>query len=133
LGDLLQTLRALEAELLSPSAEKADRVARLLAEDFVEYGRSGRVHGRAEVISALAARAPSTEVTAFDFSVHLVAPNTALLRYVSCHQAAGKAYALRSSIWQIQNGQWRILFHQGTPCSPPTGAGREGRIPDDHA
>jgi len=124
---LLQTLRALETELLSPSAKNADRIARLLAEDFVEYGRSGRVHGRAEVISALA-RAPCAEVTAFDFSVHLVAPNTALLRYVSCHRAAHQAYALRSSIWQIQNGQWRILFHQGTPCSPPT-----GRIPDDRA
>jgi hypothetical protein len=117
-SDLLQTLQKLETELLVPCARKSNRVAQLLAEGFVEYGSSGHAYSRAEVISALVSE-PSTEITASEFSVQLIAPDTALLRYVSCRHSASKVYALRSSIWQLQNGQWRIMFHQGTPCSAP--------------
>jgi len=112
--DLLLTLQQLEAELLAPSVRKSERVAQLLADNFVEYGSSGRVYARAEVISALMAESP-TNISASDFSVQLIAPGIALLRYVACRHSA---YSLRSSIWQLQHDQWRMLFHQATPCAP---------------
>jgi hypothetical protein len=52
-SDLLQTLQELETELFVPRARKSNRVAQLLAEGFVEYGSSGRVYSRDEVISSL--------------------------------------------------------------------------------
>jgi hypothetical protein len=119
--DLLQTLQELEVELLTPSARKSDRVAQLLADGFVEYSSSGRIYDKAEVIFALACES-AAEITASEFSVQLIASNAALLRYVSCRHAVNKVYALRSSVWQFQNEQWRMMFHQGTPCpggSPP--------------
>lgn len=116
--DLLRTLQQLETELLAPSVRKSERVASLLADNFVEYGSSGREYTKAEIISTLAAEQP-VKITASKFSILLIAPGTALLRYLACRHAESKAYSLRSSIWQLQNGQWRMLFHQGTPCSSP--------------
>ena len=116
--DLLRILQQLEIELLSPSIRKSERVAQLLADSFTEIGSSGRVYNKAEIISTLRAE-PSSNIQASTFSVQLIAPGTALLRYLVCRQSANSTYSLRSSIWQLQNGQWRMLFHQGTPCSPP--------------
>lgn len=113
--ELLRTIQQLETELLAPSVRKSERAASLLADDFVEYGSSGREYTKAEIISALAAEQP-VEITTSKFSIQLIAPGTALLRYVACRHAASDAYSRRSSIWQLQNGQWRMLFHQGTPC-----------------
>lgn len=115
---LQHTLQQLEIELLSPSARKSERIAQLLADDFVEIGSSGRVYDKAEVIAALCAE-PFSSIVASRFSVRLIAPGTALLRYLACRLSANAAYSLRCSIWQLQNDQWRMLFHQGTPCSPP--------------
>ena len=116
--DLLHTLQQLETELLSPNSRKSERVAQLLADGFTEIGSSGRVYTKADIISALRAEQPSS-ITASDFSVQLIAPATALLCYSACRQSASEVYSRRSSIWQLQNGQWRMLFHQGTPCLPP--------------
>ena len=116
--DLLRTLQQLEIELLSPSTRKSDRVAQLLAESFTEIGSSGHVYDKASIISALCAEPPSN-IVASEFSAQLIAPGTVLLHYLACRQSANAVYSWRSSIWQLQNGQWRMLFHQGTPCSPP--------------
>ena len=116
--DLLRLLQRLEIELLSPSIRKSERVAQLLADGFTEIGSSGRVYNKAEIISALRSEPPSN-ITASEFSVQLIASGTVLLRYVACRQSANAVYSWRSSIWQLQNGQWHMLFHQGTPCPPP--------------
>ena len=116
--DLLRTLQQLEIELLSSNVRKSERVAQLLADTFTEIGSSGRVYNKADIISALHAEPPS-DITASDFSVYLIAPGTVLLRYLACRQSANAMYSRRSSIWQLENSYWRMLFHQGTPCPPP--------------
>jgi hypothetical protein len=117
-SELLHTLRQLESELYSPSVRQSERVAELLADEFVEYGSSGRTYTKAQVIAALKSETPA-EITASNFSLQLLAPSVALLRYTSCRHAAVAAYSLRSSLWQLQGGHWRMLFHQGTPCGQP--------------
>ncbi|HDY90598.1 MAG TPA: DUF4440 domain-containing protein, partial [Pseudoalteromonas sp.] len=27
-------------------------------------------------------------------------------------------YSLRMSLWRQTNEQWKMVFHQGTPCAP---------------
>jgi hypothetical protein len=116
--DLLATLRRLEEELHASSVRKSDRVAELLADSFIEFGSSGNAYSKAQIISALAAEV-ATEISATDFSVQSITPDVALLTYRACRHSAHDVFSLRSSIWQLQAGQWRMLFHQGTLCAGP--------------
>ena len=119
--DLITILQDLERELHESSVRTAGRVAELLADSFVEFGCSGTTYSRAEVISALLAE-PATTISAADFKVHSLAPDVALLTYRACRHSVQDVYSLRSSIWQLQSGQWRILFHQGTLCAEKPGS-----------
>src|ERR1700744_5965505 len=57
---LLVHLRELEEHLLIPSVRKdADAVSALLADDFLEYGSSGRIYSRAEILAALQDEPPA--------------------------------------------------------------------------
>jgi len=116
--DLLATLQQLEQELHAASVRKSGRVAELLSDSFVEIGCSGKTYSKAQIISALAAEATTT-IAATDFSVRSIAPDVALLTYRACRHSVQNVCSLRSSIWQKQAGQWRILFHQGTLCAAP--------------
>lgn len=100
-----------ERELLDP-AVRADpfRVAELLHPDFEEIGSSGRVWTRAETIQMLS----EEESVTVDMEVMGIArldTSTALLTYRS--SAPGRS-VLRSSLWNFDNDQWRLRFHQGT-------------------
>ena len=47
-------LRALEEELLEPAVRRsADRVGRLLADEFIEIGSAGHVYDKRQTIDAL--------------------------------------------------------------------------------
>ena len=106
-------LRMLEESLLEPSVRKTERVSELLAEGFVEFGSSGRVFNKAQILAALRAES-GVKVTASHFQVQLLAPQTALVTYRACRHAETPVHTLRSSVWQQLRGQWQMVFHQGT-------------------
>jgi hypothetical protein len=110
---LAEELEELERQLLAPNT-RADKgmIEKLLADDFIEFGSSGNVYSRDEVISMLLAEKP-TDRSAFNFVAKSLSADTVLLTYQSIR--AGRHRALRSSIWRNQSGQWRMMFHQGTP------------------
>lgn len=87
------------------------------APDFWEVGASGRVYGREVVWATLAERyadpgyAASDEWSTADFACREVAPDTYLLTYVL---RQGERVTRRLTAWQRSEGQWRILYHQGT-------------------
>lgn len=123
LDALLGLLRELEERLLASDVRSSrEDLSDLLADDFVEFGRSGRVYDRRQAIEALSAeidRNASIERTASDFRISLLAQGVALLTYRSTRRsAAGEsvAHSLRSSIWKLADGRWRMVFHQGTPA-----------------
>jgi hypothetical protein len=105
-----------ERRLLDPSVRRLrDSVAALLHPDFVEYGASGRVWGRAEIIDAMAAD-PEVSGEATDFAPVEIAESVILLTY----RIVGASQSLRSSVWVAQSsGNWRLRFHQGTPLLCP--------------
>jgi len=117
-----QLLR-LEQSLLEPevrsSAEKLDS---LLADDFIEFGSSGRVYDKGHILRELPL-SPPVNITIMDFRVRLLGPDLALVTYLTAsHDGAGgkTRHALRGSIWRLSGGGWQIIFHQGTPCPPLT-------------
>lgn len=118
-------LRALEERLLQPEIRRsAAKIGDLLADEFVEFGSSGRVFDKSQIIERLPqecqAIPPQWSIT--DFSVRWLAPDAVLATYrlVVCHDAADdERHTLRSSIWKLINDKWQMIFHQGTPTEPP--------------
>ena len=90
----------------------------LLADEFIEIGRSGRQYSRAEIIHELNDTG-ATSVSIEDFTARHLAPEVALVRYRSIAHRVGvpDAVAWRCSIWECGDGVWRIAYHQGTPTS----------------
>jgi hypothetical protein len=117
-------LRQLEERLLDSSVRKSPQeLAALLADDFVEFGASGRVFDKRQIIDSLQGERPVT-LSLTDFRATLLAPGVMLTtyritRHADSERAAGNS--LRSSIWKLLDGRWQMVFHQGTPTGEPVG------------
>jgi hypothetical protein len=130
-GGLVESqLRKLETELLQRAVRSNPGIlSSLLAAEFCEFGSSGRIHTRQETIDALSIESPA-RFTITDFSVTILAPGVALVRYQAARHdesGQGSSASLRSSLWVLKDQRWRVLFHQGTKvpfdCRPaPVGS-----------
>lgn len=109
-------LTQLEESLWLPETRfDAGRMRRLLAPDFLEFGRSGRVHGLEDVVSMERQEIPA-KLPLPGLEVRLVAPDAALLTYESdLAWPSGRERARRSSLWTRTAEGWQLRFHQGTP------------------
>ena len=111
-------LQALEEELLEPAVRKtAARMDALLADDFMEFGSSGRVFNKHAIIDSLRSESPARR-SLTDFRALPLGPGVVLTTYrATTHSASGEQpiHSLRSSVWQLLDGRWQIVFHQGTP------------------
>lgn len=117
---MLATLQHLEERLLTPELRSSpNEVADLLADDFIEFGRSGRIYDKLQTVEALAGEARDlglAERVASHFHTSQLAEGVVLLTYRSARREAGKvAHSLRSSIWTWRDARWQMVFHQGTP------------------
>jgi len=115
---LSRHLQELEESLLLPDVRKSKRLVELLADNFVEFGSSGRIYTKADLVTTLQAEFPVTQSTS-DFRVELLAPTLALLTYRIHRHSAPPVHTLRSSIWCLHGSQWRMVFHQATLTSAP--------------
>lgn len=110
-------LRELEESLLRSSVRRdAERVAVLLAEEFCEFGSSGAVYTRDEIISSLQSEGEDVRLTMKDFACRMVAEGVALVTYRSAREVEGEDViaVLRSSLWVFRDARWQMGFHQGT-------------------
>jgi hypothetical protein len=86
---------------------------RVLAEDFAEFGRSGRVYARQDT---LAVTGETITAQLRDIRVDLIAEDVALVTYVSeVEHGQQLDLANRSSTWVHRDGRWQLRFHHGTP------------------
>jgi hypothetical protein len=91
--------------------EKMDRI---LAPDFFEFGRSGRAYERADTLGIQASQIKA-KLPLPDFKVRLLDPDVAQATYVSIvSYENGEERARRSSIWSRTRDGWQLRFHQGT-------------------
>ena len=89
----------------------------MLADGFREFGGSGREFTKETIISLLQ-KQPAFEIQIEDFRAIGIGAESALVTYRATCRVKGTATvsrSLRSSIWQKQEGHWRVIFHQGTP------------------
>jgi hypothetical protein len=118
---ILAYVQTCEEALLDPEVRRdGERLAELISDDFVEFGSSGRVWSREQIIELLATEVyqrPTVEDLACAWlgdGVVLVTYRTVRTDSESSPNQAGKATVLRSSIWVMEGDDWRIRFHQGT-------------------
>lgn len=86
----------------------------LLAEDFSEFGSSGNSFNKKSMLEATNNK--SIRFTVTDFNIKLLSADVVLATYRTFRHNDRK-HALRSSIWKLIDGQWKMIFHQGTPTS----------------
>ncbi|MFF1253648.1 RNase H family protein [Pseudarthrobacter sp. NPDC058329] len=102
----------LERELLGPLVRgDIGRTAVLLHPDFLEIGSSGRVWTRDAMMMALE-EDPGERTDIEILGADRIGPGAVLLTYRSY---ARSGTTLRSSLWVLDGGRWRLRFHQGTP------------------
>lgn len=102
----------LERELLGPLVRgDIGRTAVLLHPDFLEIGSSGRVWTRDATMMALE-EDPGERTDIEVLGADRVGADAVLLTYRSFGRAGT---VLRSSLWVLDGGRWRLRFHQGTP------------------
>lgn len=115
----VEAFRALEESLFAPEVRSSrERLAALIADDFVEYGSSGRVFDKHDVLEA-ADSLPDIALPLEDFHARSLSANTAIVMYRSTtRQPDGTVTeALRSSVWVLSDGRWQMALHQGTPIN----------------
>jgi hypothetical protein len=83
---------------------------RVLADEFGEFGRSGRVYARADT---LAVEGETIDAKLRDIEVDLIADDTALVTYVSEVRHEGLDLANRSSLWVRRDGRWQAALPPG--------------------
>jgi hypothetical protein len=117
---LADHIRGLEMELLNPGVRSSiEALSELLADDFVEFGSSGRRYSKQDILDTLPTES-GLNFELSDFALRMLAPGVALATYQVLRSTAGGEplrRSLRSSIWVIRDGRWQILFHQGTPMA----------------
>ena len=110
-------------QIIKQEMQLLDRVdspnilAELIDDEFIEIGSSSAVYDKTEVIRWLASDDQSERIGS-GFKAHRLAENIILLTSISTIKetpVAESKQAMRSSIWRLSNGQWRLIFHQGTP------------------
>lgn len=109
----------MEQRLLHPEVRtsKGDLMV-ILADDFVEFGSSGRIFYKQQIIEDLInSHTPQMEIK--DFQAIPLASDIVLttFRVVKHIKPEGEEIknSLRSSIWKFIDDRWQIVFHQGTP------------------
>jgi hypothetical protein len=115
---LREELRGLEDSLANPRVRRsAAKLARLIADDFREFGSSGRIFDKGQIIAELQRQEPC-ELSLQEFQAVYLAADIVLVTYRAraqfSHSMAPRD-SLRSSIWRQRNGKWEVVFHQGTP------------------
>ncbi|MGA7412557.1 MAG: nuclear transport factor 2 family protein [Bryobacteraceae bacterium] len=111
-----QRLWRLETDLLTSTVRRdPEALMNLLAEEFCEFGRSGHIYSRDEIVRALQTESPR-QFSVTDFSVRVLSQDAALVTYVAHQSEPGKdpSTSLRSSLWVLRDSRWQMLFHQGT-------------------
>jgi hypothetical protein len=117
--DLLARLTMLERELHRPAVRRdVHRLRELLHPSFVEIGRSGYRIDLDDVLRDLPTEGGNGSIIADGFELRLPADGVAILLYRSAHRSPSgvdSRHAMRSSTWVREGGEWRMVYHQGTP------------------
>lgn len=109
---LKEQLLQLEKKLLEPEIRLSkDELSNLLADSFFEFGSSGKVLYKDENIGEMSLSIVQMKLS--DFEIHPMSEEIVLTTYRIYNEMKNE-HSLRSSIWKLIDGRWKMHFHQGT-------------------
>ncbi|MEU0539885.1 nuclear transport factor 2 family protein [Nocardia sp. NPDC005978] len=100
-------LRLMDRAVRNSRAESAA----LLDPEFREFASSGRVWDRESILDAMSSDRSMAPITD-NITAMRLAPNVIQLTY---RTRSPERTTVRSSIWLLRDGTWKLYFHQGTP------------------
>jgi len=104
-----------EKDLLDPDfCKDINNLNSCIAEDFMEYGQSGTVYRRDEMISFLLLPTRDRSVSIHDFTIKCLSKHVAAAHYTAIRKGEKTLSSLRTSIWIKEDDRWKLYFHQGT-------------------
>ena len=111
----IQKLHELEESIWKSETRFNEEYMRtIMAKDFFEFGRSGKIYSIDECLSAsyqeIGAKLPLK-----DFAIHEIDEKVVLITYISEVQYDEIEIGNRSSLWLKNEDGWKLKFHQGTP------------------
>ncbi|MCH7322634.1 DUF4440 domain-containing protein [Solibacillus sp. MA9] len=109
---LKEQLLQLEEKLLKPEIRTSkEELSNLLADNFFEFGSSGKVLYKDENIGEMSLSVVQMKLS--DFEIHPMSEEIVLTTY-RIYNEMNNEHSLRSSIWKLIDGHWKMHFHQGT-------------------
>jgi hypothetical protein len=110
----LKDLLLLQEELLLNEAvrDSREKLNELLADDFMEFGSTGRIFDKEHILELLPNES-DPQMTLSNFDARVLASDVVQTIYL-VHRKQDMTYSLRSSIWKRNAGKWQMTFHQGT-------------------
>jgi hypothetical protein len=114
---IAEHLKELEILLCSGGSENPEEFDKILHKDFFEFGSSGRIWNKKSVTKEFKALTESKCLIS-GFKIKLLSVDTALATYKArLNKNNSPSESLRCSIWKNFSGEWKIIFHQGTPLT----------------
>jgi hypothetical protein len=120
-NEIINHLIKQEKQLLD-RADPLDVLVDLIDDEFIEVGSSAALYDKTEVVRWLSSENQSERIGS-SFKAHPLTEQMILLTYISEIKEGASPdikQAIRSSIWRLKNGKWRMVFHQGTPVLRPS-------------
>ena len=112
----------LEKDLLEPETRKSsEKISKLLSDDYIEFCSSGNIYNynKDDVFDN---DSNSSEIkweikyfTIKQLSNYCILATYKVIKHSELRE--NMKYSLRSSIWKLFNGTWKMIFHQGTLTS----------------
>lgn len=115
-NNLKDHIKQLEEKLLNPEVRSSRvELKKLLADDFFEFGSSGRILYKNEDIADDGIGIVRMNLS--NFEIHPLSDDIVLATYRIFNENTNQ-HSLRSSIWKLNDGLWKMVFHQGTKTHP---------------
>lgn len=109
---LKEQLLQLEEKLLEPEIRTSkEELSNLLADNFFEFGSSGKVLYKEENVGEMSLSVVQMKLS--DFEIYPMSEEIVLTTY-RIYNEMNNQHSLRSSIWKLIDGRWKMHFHQGT-------------------
>ena len=115
-GTLTEQIQRLELDLLQCDLNAhPGLIDELLAQDFEEIDNQGHQHSREDVIEWLKQKDPKQLWAFRDFRIKPLTGDCVLAIYSLQRPPQSNAQgSIRTSLWQRQGNQWKMVFHQAT-------------------
>ncbi|ECB9720539.1 hypothetical protein FL869_05525 [Listeria monocytogenes] len=100
-----------EIHLSLENRHSMSEIIDIFSESYIEITQSGVVKDYAYYKSLTTLGDSTLEIMNYDIKI---LDETKVLSYYKLKNTSENSYTMRSNVWIIENGSWKLTFHQGT-------------------